>query len=225
MIDLDRHSAPRAVALAAAVLLLVAACSQAPVEPSPPGSASPDPSTRPSSPPASPSLSASVLPTIGPAPTPTASSGEACAIESQTGRLPSDRMTDVVLTSTDSADVITFVFGDPSLPNPPQGPSEGLLELAEPPYVEGASGLPMDIEGERVVFVRFTGMSIVNDVGQLTYDGPTEFRPDSAVLRTVANSEQFEGVVSWYIGFEGPGCVQLSSDARSVTVSVQRPPA
>jgi hypothetical protein len=120
---------------------------------------------------------------------------------------------------------VTFVFGNPSSPTPPQGPSEGLLETAEPPYVEGASGLPIEMDGERVAFLRFTGMSLVNDVGELTYDGPTAFRPDLPALKHLVNSEQFEGHVSWYIGYDGPGCVTLASDATSVTLTITHGPA
>jgi hypothetical protein len=220
----ERQSATRRLAVLIGAVALVTACSAEPPVPS--GGPSVDPGASPiatatavPSPSATPSAPAST----GPSPVPT--TAEACAVETQTGRLPSDRMTDVRIDAGSGGDRVTFVFGNASSPAPPQGPSEGLLEIAEPPFVEGASGLPMDIDGERVVFVRFTGMTLVNDVGQPTYDGPTEFTPDSAVLRTVANSEQFEGVVSWYIGFDGPGCVTLSSDARSVTVSIDPPAA
>jgi hypothetical protein len=224
MPTVDRHTAPRRLAVLVGTVVLMAACSaQTPI---PSDGPSADPS-------ASPIPTATVVPTpsstpsapasVGPSPVPT--TAEACAVETQMGRLPSDRMTDVRIDSGSGGDRVTFVFGNPSSPTPPQGPSEGLLEIAEPPFVEGASGLPMDIDGDRVVFVRFTGMTLVNDVGQPTYDGPTEFSSEGPMLRTVANSEQFEGVVSWYIGFDGPGCVTLSSDARSVTVSIDAPAA
>ncbi len=60
------------------------------------------------------------------------------------------------------------------------------------------------------MFVRFTGMTLVNDVGQPTYDGPTEFAPDGAVLRTVAQFGTASRAWGWYIGFDGPGCVTLA---------------
>jgi hypothetical protein len=224
MPTVERRAASRRLTVLIGAVALVAACSAETPVPSGGPSADPSVSPRPTATVApSPSATASAPVSAGPSPVPT--TAEACPVETQTGRLPSDRMTDVRIDSGSGGDRVTFVFGNPSSPTPPQGPSDGLLEIAEPPFVEGASGLPMDIDGERVVFVRFTGMTLVNDVGQPTYDGPTEFAPDGAVLRTVANSEQFEGVVSWYIGFDGPGCVTLSSDARSVTVSIEAPAA
>ena len=39
------------------------------------------------------------------------------------------------------------------------------LEAAEPPFVEGASGLPIEVDGEHVVFVRFRGMTLDDDAG------------------------------------------------------------
>ena len=157
-------------------------------------------------------------PTVRPSASPTAAA--VCPIAAQTGRLPSDRMIDVTVATLDGADIVTFTFGESSLPEPPQGVSEGLLEAASPPYVEGASGLPVDVTGEHVARLRFSGMSIMNDVGLPTYDGRMDFRPDLPALRTLVNSEMFEGVIGWYIGYDGGGCVTLGSDETSVTVTI-----
>lgn len=167
-----------------------------------------DPSTAPAS--ASPSAAA---PTASPG-------GEACQIAPQAGRLPSDRMTDVRISTSGTADLVTFVFGNLSVPEPPQGVSEGSLEAALPPFTQSASGLPIDVTGEHVAQIRFSGMSIVNDVGEPTYDGAMDLRPDLSTLRTVVNFDMFEGVVGWYIGYDGNGCVTLTSDATSVTVAI-----
>jgi hypothetical protein len=164
---------------------------------------------------------ASASPSVAPA---TASpAAEACQIVPQTGRLPSDRMTDVVISSSGTADLVTFVFGNLSLPEPPQGVSEGSLDVAVPPFTQSASGLPIEMTGEHVAQIRFSGMSIVNDVGEPTYDGTMDFRPDLTALKTVVNFDMFEGVVGWYIGYDGNGCVTLTSDATSVTVAIDHP--
>jgi hypothetical protein len=110
-----------------------------------------------------------------------------------------------------------------SVPEPPQGVSEGTLETAVPPYTQGASGLPVDVTGEHVAQIRFSGMSIVNDVGEPTYDGTMDLRPNLTALRTVVNYDMFEGIVGWYIGYDGNGCVTLTSDATSVTVVIDHP--
>jgi hypothetical protein len=132
-------------------------------------------------------------------------------------------MVDVVVGSAGSQDVVTFVFGDLSLPEPPQGPSEGSLTVATPPFTHASSGLPIDVDGERVLEVRFTGMSLSNDVGQPTYDGELDFRPALPALRSVVNFDMSEGQVGWLIGYDGQGCVTLSSDARSVTIAIDHP--
>lgn len=216
------RNAVRSIAAAAGLVLLVMACgASTPSTPStsPYTTASPTPNSTPTP------TSTIVLPpasaTAGPgasAPAPTA-----CPIEPQTGRLPSDRLVDVVISSSGSADLVTFVFGDSSLPTPPQGTSKGSLDVAVPPYAEGGSGLPIKVDGERVVSVRFTGMSLSNDLGQPAYEGRTDFRPDLAALRTVVNFDRFEGAMGWLIGFDGGGCVTLSSDRRSVSVSIAHP--
>ena len=157
------------------------------------------------------------------APSATSDPATPCATTFPTGRLPSDRMVDVLVGSTGSQDVVTFVFGALSLPEPPQGPSEGELTVATPPFTHASSGLPIDIDGERVLQLRFTGMSLSNDVGQPTYDGNLDFRPALPALRTLVNFDLSEGHVSWLIGYDGQGCVTVSSDARSVTIAIDHP--
>jgi len=120
---------------------------------------------------------------------------------------------------------VTFVFGEPSSPSPPQGASDGLLEAAEPPFVEGGSGLPLDVDGDHVAFIRFRGMTLYDDAGVGTYDGPLRLPVGGEALRAVVNAEAFEGVSGWYIGYDGPGCVTLASDARSVSVVIAHGPS
>lgn len=152
-------------------------------------------------------------------PTATGSTGPECPIVSATGGLPSDRLVDIVVGGAGTADLLTFVFGAPSVGPPPAVPA-GSLGAAAPPYTHASSGAPVEVAGERVAIVRFTGMSIVNDVGQPTYDGPTDVRPDLPALKSVINFDMSEGVVGWYVGYDGPGCITLSSDQQRVTVVI-----
>ncbi len=217
------------VALAASVALVLAACgtstpTTASTPPSASGSSAPSTATASTSPSGSTALPTDAA-SASPIPSPARSTAPtACLLEPQTGRLPSDRIVDVIISRAGSADLVTFVFGDPSLPAPPAGTSKGSLDPAEPPFTNGASGLPIKVDGEHVAQVRFSGMSLSNDVGQPTYDGPTDFRPDLPALRTVVAYDLFEGISGWYIGYDGRGCVTLTSDARSVTVAIQHPP-
>lgn len=214
------RNAARSIAAAAGLVLLVAACGLTTLSTSPYTTSAPT-TASPSKP-----MSSIALPPVATASTdPTASVSAAadCPIEPQDGSLPSDRLVDVVIAQGEDADLVTFVFGDASLPTPPQGTSKGFLEVAVPPYAEGGSGLPITVDGERVVAVRFTGMSLSNDLGQPTYEGRLDFRPDLAALRTVVNFDRFEGAMGWLIGYDGGGCVVLSADRRSVTVSIAHP--
>lgn len=214
----------RLTALVSLAVVSVLAAGCGPTTPSATAGTSPSASAT-SSTAATATVAPSPTPSATPVPSPTAapSTAEACPIAPQTGRLPSDRMTNVVISTSATADLVTFVFGNFSLPEPPQGTSDGSLEAAVPPYTQAASGLPVQVDGEHVAQIRFSGMSLSNDVGQPTYDGPMDVRPDLTALRTVVNYDMSEGVVGWYIGYDGVGCVTLTSDATSVTVAIDHP--
>ena len=85
-------------------------------------------------------------------------------------------MTDVRISSTDDADIITFVFANPSSPSP-AGQPRGDLTVAEPPYSEAASGQLIDMQGDRVLQLRFLQMFLYEENGDAIYDGPRESRP------------------------------------------------
>ncbi len=188
--------------------------------PSPTAVPTPAPSAVPSEAPSA-TTAPTATPTVAPSPSPVA---EVCPIAPQTGRLPSDRMTGVTISSSPTADLVTFTFGNMSVSDPPQGVSEGSLQAAVAPYTQAGSGAEMAITGEHVAQIRFSGMSLSNDAGELTYDGPLELTGDrAAALRVVSNYDMSEGVVGWYVGYDGNGCVTLTSDATSVTVAIDHP--
>jgi hypothetical protein len=205
----------------AALALAVAACggsSSGAASPSPVGpSLTAPPMVTPSAAP-----TASATPPATPLPTPVASPSpaEACAIELESGPIVSDRLVDVTIEGTDDADIVTFVFGNPS-PERPQGPADGRLQAATPPYTQAASGLPVKLNGEHVAEVMFTGMSIMNDIGEPTYDGALEFRPGLPALKDVVNFDMFEGHVGWYLAYDGLGCVRLATDGQDITVTFE----
>src|SRR5262245_3037397 len=80
--------------------LALAACT-------PPANARPSPSANPSTAP-----SASAAPSESPSTEP--SQGGACPVVEQTGALPSDRVTNIKIETTPTADLVTFMFGDKS---------------------------------------------------------------------------------------------------------------
>jgi hypothetical protein len=175
-----------------------------------------------------PATSMSPVPTATPSSTPVATptsvpSAAACVGLPQSVGLPSDRVTDLTYSSGADADRLTFVFGNPSLPGPAE-PPQGSLEVARPPFTQAGSGAAIDMLGEHVLQVRFTGMSITNDVGQPTYTGPQGFEtPDLPALRHAVLFDAYEGIMGWYVGYDGAGCVTLSGDGTAITVDIGHP--
>jgi hypothetical protein len=214
-------AADRRLAITPAVVmaLIVGACSAPPPSSAPPSSppASASPSVV-----VSPSTAASASPTTAP-PSESASAAAACGVQPDSGLLPSDRITDVVVSETAGADVVTFVLGEKSSPAPPQGQSEGAIQAAEPPFTEGASGQEIDIDAEHVVQVVFTGMTLADEDGSPTYDGQLDFQTALPAIKRVVNFDMFEGHNSWYIGYDGPGCVTLQSSANEISVVIDHP--
>jgi hypothetical protein len=202
---------------AALIIALVAAC--APTTPSASPSASvaaPSASAAPSAASTAPSLTPTSAPTTAPTASPTTAA--ACPIEPEDGPLPSDRLVNVVASTTSNADLLTFVFGNMSVPGP-GGPPVSELSVAEPPFTFGPSGLPIDMVGEHVAQIVFRGMSLQADTGDLVYTGPPELRPDGPALKHAVEYDESEGVIGWYVGYDGPGCVTLTRDGSNVTLT------
>lgn len=103
----------------------------------------------------------------------------------------------------------------------PLGPvqASGRLEGASPPFSHAASGLPLEVAGERVVRVRFDGQEIYDEAGNAYYAGPPSVSyPAGPVIRAVVLEDNFEGVISWLVGFDGPGCAEISSSHDGTVV-------
>lgn len=222
----SRRFAP-ALATALGVAILTAGCSSTSSTPAPSAAATPVASATVAP---SPSAVASAAPSIVPSTTPgtsaaataaasAASSSAACQPLPPAGILPSDRFTDVQVVPGDTSDSLRFEFGDPSLPGP-ASPPMGTLTVAKPPYTNAGSGAPINVQGDHVLQLTFTGMSLQNDVGQPTYDGPTEFKPTLPALRHAVLYDASEGVIGWYIGYNGKGCVSLINDGRGLLLSI-----
>jgi hypothetical protein len=158
--------------------------------------------------------------TPDPTPSDPTPSAAACAVEPQTGILPSDRLSTVEVLGLPGRDVVRFDFDEASLDE--VGVPRGSLDVAVPPFTGGSSGLPMDVKGEHVLEVIFKGMSLQNDVGQPTFDGPREIEATDPArsLRHVVLYDEFEGQMGWYIGYDGAGCVTLSREGDSVVLAI-----
>jgi hypothetical protein len=208
----------RAVACAIVLGIAVVACGSAATVTPPASLATPPSPTASPSAAASPTPSATATPTASAAAS-TSASAATCAVERQTGLLPSDRMTNVEILGLPGRDVVRFSFGDRSLE--PKGPATGTLDVATPPFTGGASGLPIDLKGEHALQVVFRGMSLQNDVGQLAYDGPREFvvSDPTRSLRHLVLYDESEGQLGWYAGYDGPSCVTLTRNGDTVELA------
>ena len=120
-----------------------------------------------------------------------------CDLKPQTGQLPSDRLTGIQVLGVPGADIVRFQFSPGSLT--PAGPPTGSLDVATPPFTEGASGLPVELQGEKALQVVFRGMSLQNDAGEETYTGEREIRATdpSRSLRHVVLFDESEGQLGW----------------------------
>jgi hypothetical protein len=211
------HKLARSLALAV-VALAIAAC----------GSAAPSASPSASSaglPPATPAASgAAATPATGaPSTGPQLSARPSECTEPSTAiALPSDRFTDIRVSTTADADRLTFVFGEPSLPGPAKPPM-GELAATDPPYTFAASGAAITMTGDHVVSVGFSTMSLQNDAGQETYGGPPEVKPDLPALRQAVLYDASEGRIGWYVGYDGDGCLAFEMTGNEVTLTIGHP--
>jgi hypothetical protein len=221
------HATRRPVAIVAvtiAAVIGVAACGNAGASPTPSTAAQ---TTTPTTavPAATPSASAaaSTLPSTAPSGSPAtasapAASALACAMP-PAGILPSDRFTGVTAIPGGTADGLRFTFGNTSLPGP-ASPPMGSISVATPPYTQAGSGEPITMNGQHVLQLRFDTMSIQNDAGEPTYDGPHELTPNLPSIKDVVMYDQSEGVVGWYIGYDGTGCPMLARDGQGLVLTI-----
>lgn len=209
--------------LASILVLVLAACASTPgLTGSPAGTLTSPPPVSTGA--ASPSGTApSDMPSAGRASTSPVASAAACPVTKQTGLLPSDRLVDLAISSTPTHDLLTFVFA-PSSPSP-AGPARGTLEAAKPPFSFAGSGQTFDLLGQHAVQLRFSGMTLANETGEATYHGPTDAKPDLTVLREAIEYDASEGIVGWYVGYDGAGCVTLARQGNDVTVMIAHPDA
>ena len=167
-----------------------------------------------SSPSSSPSGSAgpSVAPSEGPSGS--ASQGAACPVVEQTGPLSSDTVTEIRIETTPTADLVTFVLGEPT--SAPTSPT-GKLSATEPPFSNGGSGEPVEVPGSHFVEIRLEGIMNSDDAGNPTYEGEYRFEPSLPALQGFVNVDAFEGHFTWIGGYVGSGCVTLLPNAAAGT--------
>lgn len=136
---------------------------------------------------------------------------------------PSNRLTGLSVTVMAGFDRVAFEFG----PAGDGGGSTPGLAIAptSPPFVEGASGRPLAVAGERFIALTFRDMVLADEQGNPSDPGPGRLTAPGPAVREVVRSEAFEGVVSWLIGTAAPGCARVAVDqaAGRVLVDVAHP--
>ena len=172
-----------------------------------PPRSSPSPAATPSVP--------TFIPSASPSATPVPTT---CPIEEQQGNLPSDRLLDMKVATSDTADT-PDVHLRPVVDREPAGQPVGDLTVATKPYTDGASGKPIRMDGDRVIQVRFMHMSLQNDAGERDYQGPASVKPALPALRQATLYDASEGQMGYYVGFDGPGCVTLERVGQNVVLT------
>ncbi len=207
----------RIAAVAIAATLLVVACVSdagptASLPTTPGASASPPSGSAPTaapSPSAQPSPAATTVPTTTPRPT--------CPPVAYAGFVASDRLSNAAVAPGSNGDLVGFVL-DPNQGSPVR--PRLTIEPTAPPFVEGASGLPLEIAGEHHVWLKFEGMLHVDDAANVVYEGPRDQPGIGGPVRQVVLIEAFEGYVQFIIGYDGPGCVAIAVRPDLVTVAI-----
>ena len=146
-----------------------------------------------------------------------------CVVKPQAGPLSSDRMTDVVISSTDEADLMTFVFGNTSLPGPAGQPRGDLMIAEAALHPVGQRAGDQDASASTCSSSGSSTCPSPPTPATRPTTVPTTFKPNLPVLRHAVQFDAFEGQIGWYIGYDGPGCVTLGRDGNNVTIAFARP--
>lgn len=100
------------------------------------------------------------------------------------------------------------------------------VEYVEPPILEDASGLPVEIEGEAFLRVRFQGAAGHDpSSGEPTYQGPQEIAVGLPTLLEAQRTGDFEGTLTWVLGLAREVDFRVSNlqDPFRVVVDVAHP--
>ena len=199
-----------AVALAT---LLAAACAGG-------DAASPSSTARTTAAPSPIAVTASVAATATPAGEPqvTATSGSRPSASSTAcppvagGGATDVKVVDVRVGSHSGYDRITFEFARPEPPAPADSlPSFSLTRQQR--ITRDGSGDPVAVSGGALYLLVLQGASGVDLSGEQvveTYKGPKEFKPNFPALVELRHAGEFENVLSWGIGLNGPRCARAS---------------
>jgi hypothetical protein len=123
---------------------------------------------------------------------------------------------DIRVGTHDGYDRIVFEYdgGTPSLE----------LDVAQPPYVQNPSGLPLTVAGSPVYRITLHGASKYDmERNEQPYQGPTNFDPGFAQIVQFVEYGDFEATHSWYLGVDGGECARVFqlTDPSRIVIDVQ----
>ena len=140
-----------------------------------------------------------------------------CPVAEQSGPLFTNTLVDVEVDSDGLTDRVTFTLGEPAsmIVNP-----TGTLRAIEPPFFEDGSGFEVDVLGQHHLELRMDPMSMFDDAGEPTFIGEGTHKPDMLSLKQVELTGAFEAIYFFVIGYDGAGCVALTSDEATRTITI-----
>jgi hypothetical protein len=119
----------------------------------------------------------------------------------EAGSAPIANIVDVRAATHDGYDRLVFEFA--------QGTPDVTVERAEPPFTEDASGLPVEVDGERFLALVMRGGTKQTDAGTSSYEGPTELATGFPGLVHAVEAGDFERQSTWILGLADEACVRV----------------
>ena len=98
------------------------------------------------------------------------------------------------------------------------------LDLAQPPYVQNPSGLPIEVNGSVVYRITLGGATKYDtETGEQLYQGPTNFEPGYAQIVQFVEYGDFEATHNWYLGVNSGDCLRAFTllDPRRLVIDIR----
>ncbi len=186
-----------------------------------PGGASPSPivsvgpSSLPSAMPPTPTITFGGPASTGPSAGPSTPEDFSCAAQTVLPATTSavTKISDVRVGTHAGYDRIVFEFAGTGRPRL-------TVAVAHPPFVEDASGQPVNVAGSA-----FLTLKLYDANGYPTYTGPDSFSPGYPSLTALVNNGDYEGYVSWVAGLSHQACYSISTltSPTRIVIDIQAP--
>ena len=168
------------------------------------GPPAPDGSARPASPGPARASTLATDPAVATEPGAASDPGgaEDCPLPGLRLDLPRRRLVHVAVPDIAGVDAVLFTLGGDL-----GGGAQLEASTAAPPFSRG--GQALDIEGRRFLELRFVGLETRDETGEPVFDGPRDLEPDLPAIRRLIVFDEADGLIAWYLGLAGSGCLTL----------------